>query len=131
MKKYDNFCASLLNMKEIYNYEEPFDAVILTGLVGLYELCFEQSWKMMKEILEEHGYAESATGSPKIILKTAYKAGLIQDEALWLRALQERNNVTHSYNQKIALEIVVQAKRDFYDMFCALKEEVEENWLSY
>lgn len=28
MKKYDNFCASLLNMKEIYNYEEPFDAVI-------------------------------------------------------------------------------------------------------
>lgn len=103
----------------------------MTGLVGLYELCFEQSWKMMKEILEEHGYAESATGSPKIILKTAYKAGLIQDEALWLRALQERNNVTHSYNQKIALEIVVQAKRDFYDMFCALKEEVEENWLSY
>lgn len=131
MKKYDNFCASLLNMKEIYNYEEPFDSVILTGLVGLYELCFEQSWKMMKEILEEHGYAESATGSPKIILKTAYKAGLIKDEALWLRALQERNNVTHSYNQKIALEIVAQAKRDFYDMFCALKEEVEENWLSY
>ena len=49
MKKYDNFCSSLLNLKEIYNYEEPFDSVVLTGMAGLYELCFEQSWEMMKK----------------------------------------------------------------------------------
>lgn len=53
-------------MKEIYDYEEPYNTVILTGLVGLYEICFEQSWKMLKEILEAHGYEEGATGSPKI-----------------------------------------------------------------
>ena len=129
MKKYENFCAALSNMKEIYNYKEPYDNVILTGLVGLYELCFEQSWKMMKELLENHGYEEGATGSPKIILKTAFSAGMIKDEELWLRALQERNNVMHSYNQRIALEIVARAKADLYDMFCALKKEIEENWL--
>lgn len=129
MKKYENFCASLKNMKEIYDYEEPYNTVVLTGLVGLYEICFEQSWKMMKEILEAHGYEESATGSPKIILKTAYKAGMIKDEEAWLRALQERNNVTHSYNQKIALGIVRQAKSIFYDLFVQLKEEVDKNWL--
>jgi hypothetical protein len=56
MKKYENFCASLKNMKEIYDYDEPYNTVVLTGLVGLYEICFEQSWKMMKEILEIHGY---------------------------------------------------------------------------
>lgn len=90
---------------------------------------FEQSWKMMKEILEIHGYAEGATGSPKIILKTAYKAGMIRDEEQWLRALQARNNVTHSYNQKIALGIIADAKEEFYQMFCELKTEIEENWL--
>ncbi len=129
MKKYENFCASLKNMKEIYDYEEPYNTVVLTGLVGLYEICFEQSWKMMKEILEAHGYEEGATGSPKIILKTAYKAGMIKDEEAWLRALQERNNVTYSYNQKIALGIVRQAKSTFYDLFVQLKEEVDKNWL--
>lgn len=129
MKKYDNFCASLSNMKEIYKYKEPYDTVILTGLVGLYEICFEQSWKMMKDILESHGYEEGSTGSPKIILKTAYKAGMIKNERLWLRALQERNNVAHSYNKKVALGIVSQAKDNFYDMFCALKKEVEDKWL--
>ena len=109
MRKYENFCNALSNMKDIYNYEEPYDNVVITGLVGLYEICFEQSWKMMKEILEIHGYAEGATGSPKIILKTAYKAGMIRDEEQWLRALQARNNVTHSYNQKIALGIIADA----------------------
>ena len=129
MRKYENFCNSLSNMKDIYNYEEPYDNVVLTGLVGLYEITFEQSWKMMKEILQNHGYEEGATGSPKIILKTAYKAGMIKDEELWLRALRARNNVTHSYNQKIALGIVNEAKTEFYKMFVELKEEVENGWL--
>jgi nucleotidyltransferase substrate binding protein (TIGR01987 family) len=129
MKKYENFCKALLNMKDIYKYDEPYDTVVLTGLVGLYEICFEQSWKLMKEILEIHGYEESATGSPKLILKTAYKAGMIKDEELWLQALQERNNVAHSYNQKIALGIVICAKENFYQMFCQLKNEIDENWL--
>ena len=129
MRKYENFCNALSNMKDIYNYKEPYDNVVLTGLVGLYEITFEQSWKMMKEILQNHGYEEGATGSPKIILKTAYKAGMIKDEELWLRALQARNNVTHSYNQKIALSIVSEAKTEFYKMFVDLKEEVESVWL--
>ena len=129
MKKYENFCASLKNMKEIYDYDEPYNTVVLTGLVGLYEMCFEQSWKRMKEILEIHGYEEGATGSPKIILRTAYRAGMIKNEDAWLSALQERNNVTHSYNEKIALEIVRQAKAIFYDLFVQLKDEIDKNWL--
>ena len=129
MKKYENFCQALINMKDIYNYEEPYDNVVLTGLVGLYEITFEQSWKMMKEILQNHGYQEGATGSPKIILKTAYKAGMIKDEDLWLKALRERNHVTHSYNQNIALSIISQAKEKFYDMLCQLKKEIDENWI--
>ncbi len=35
MKKYDNFCNALANLNDIYKYEEPYDNVILTGLVGL------------------------------------------------------------------------------------------------
>ena len=129
MKKYEKFYMALDNLKDIYNYEEPYDNVVLTGLVGLYEICFEQSWKMMKEILELHGFEEGATRSPKIILKTAFKAGMIKNEELWLQGLQARNNVTHSYNQNIALGIVKDAKEKFYDMFVELKREIEENWL--
>lgn len=129
MKKYDNFLSTLVNLQEIYKYEEPYGKVELTGLVGLYEVCFEQSWKALKEILEDNGFEESRTGSPKMIIKTAFKAGIINDEELWLTALNDRNNVAHSYNEAIALEIVRNTKAYYYEMFCAMKKEVETNWL--
>ena len=129
MKKFDNFCSALNNLKDIYNYEEPYENVILTGLVALYEICFEQSWKAMKEILEHDGVPESQTGFPRQILKLAYQMGLIKDEELWLAALKMRNNVAHSYNHAVALDIVDETKDKFYEMFCELKRNMEENWI--
>ena len=126
MKKYDNFKAALKNLKDIYRYDEPYDNVVLTGLVALYEICFEQSWKAMKEILAAEGVTEAATGSPKSILKAAYKTGMISDEQLWLEALTTRNNVAHAYNSAIALQIVRDTKAKYYDMFCKLDEELAE-----
>lgn len=128
MKKFENFCSALDNLKEIYDYNEPYGNVILTGLVGLYEICFEQSWKAMKELLEEQGVSGSKTVSPRQILKSAFEAGMIQDESLWLDALSIRNNVAHAYSSQIALDIVQQVKDRYYKMFCELKREIEENW---
>lgn len=124
MKKYENFQAALRNLKDIYRYNEPYDNVVLTGLVALYEICFEQSWKAMKEILADEGVTEAATGSPKSILKAAFKAGMITDEQLWLEALATRNNVAHAYNSAIALQIVRDTKSKYYEMFCLLDEEL-------
>ncbi len=129
MKKYENYCRTLNNLEEIYNYSDPYDNVIRTGLVGLYKVCFEQAWKAMKEILEQQGFAEGRTGSPKQILKTAYAAGMISDENLWLEALQARKNVSHSYNEDIALGIISDTKDKFVEMFKNLKAEMENNWM--
>lgn len=128
MKKFENFCTALKNLKDIYSYEEPYSNVVMTGLVGLYEICFEQSWKAMKEILTLNGVAESQTGSPRQILKSAYQAGIIKDEDLWLAALVSRNNVAHAYNQEIAKDIIKQTKITYYQMFEDLKMEIENNW---
>lgn len=128
MKKVENFCKALENLKEIYEHEEPYENVVLTGLVAYYSICFEQAWKAMKEILEDAGYPESSTGSPKQILKVAYKAGLIEDEQAWQQALVSRNNVAHSYNESVALDIVRKTKDCYYDLLCKLKNEIEENW---
>lgn len=129
MKQYEIFTACLEHMKEIYEYEPPYNCVILAGIVGLFRHCFDQAWKLMQAILTAQGFVEAQTGSLKQILKLVYSAGMITDEALWLEALQARNNVAHSYNELIALEIVRGAKERYYDMFCTLKAEIEKNWL--
>lgn len=129
MKKYENFKSALNNLKDLYSYQEPYGNVEIVGMVGLYEICFEQAWKAIKEILENFGYSESATGSPRTILKTAYKAGMIDDEQLWLDALVSRNNVAHAYNEAIALDIINQTKNKYYDMFIQLSKTIEQNWM--
>lgn len=129
MKKFENFKNCLKNLKDIYDYEEPYGNVELTGLVGLFEVCFEQSWKAMKEILENNGFSEGKTGSPKQILKTAFQANMIDDEDLWLDALVSRNNVAHAYNKDIAIGIVRRTKQDYYTLFEKLEKEIEKNWL--
>ena len=80
----------------------------------------------MKEI---NGYAEGAAGSPKTILKTAFKAEMIDDEELWLDALVSKNRVAHAYNEAIALDIVSRTKDQYYDMFVRLEQTIEKEWL--
>ena len=83
----------------------------------------------MKEILENYGYSEGATGSPRTILKTAYKAGMINNEELWLEALVSRNNVAYAYNEVIAKDIIDQTKNKYYDMFMELEQTIEQHWM--
>ena len=128
MKKFENFVSAYENLKDIYDYEEPYGNVELSGLVALFEICFEQAWKAMKEILDHEG-AIARTGSPKQVLKFAYEVGMIQNEELWLNALNDRNNVSHSYNSAIALSIVKNTKEFYYTMFGDLKETIENEWI--
>ena len=44
-----------------------------------------------------------------------------------MAALNARNNVAHSYNKEIALDIIRQTKDKFYQMFEMLKIELDEN----
>ncbi len=129
MKKFENFQRALRNLEEIRKCKEPYEIFVLTGQVALFKMCFEQSWKAMKEILEYNGYDESRTGSPRSILKLAYQAGMIDNEELWVEALAARNNVSHAYNEGIAAKIVSETKAKYIDMFEALEEKVKSNWI--
>lgn len=128
MKEYENFEKALANLQDIYKYEEPYDNVVLTGLVGLFEICFEQSWKLMKKILEDQGFQDAKTGSPKMVIKLAYSVKMISDEDKWLDALLSRNNVTHAYNNNVAKEIVKKTKNIYVELFSKLRKEIETNW---
>ena len=47
----------------------------------------------------------------------------------WKPCRRATNNVAHSYNERIALSIVEQTKESFYPMFCALCDEMAQNWI--
>ncbi|MDE6729340.1 MAG: nucleotidyltransferase substrate binding protein [Oscillospiraceae bacterium] len=128
MKKYDNFCKALANLKEGSDLEEPYSVVEQTGIVGLFEICFEQSWKLMKEILEEHGRSDAKSGSPKAILKIAYQCGMIDNCEDWLELLESRNILAHTYSDEQALSVIRKLKSEYLFLFEHLKQILDEKW---
>ncbi|MCH5185342.1 MAG: nucleotidyltransferase substrate binding protein [Oscillospiraceae bacterium] len=129
MKKYDNFCKSFANLKEGSMLEEPYTIVEQTGIVGLFEICFEQSWKLMKEILEKHGRFEEKIGSPRAIIKIAYQCGMINNCESWIELLESRNILAHSYSDEQALYVIRKLKSDYISLFETLKNEIDSRWL--
>lgn len=129
MKKYDNFCKALANLKEGAALVEPYTVVEQTGIIGLFEICFEQSWKLMKEILEAHGRFEEKIGSPRAIIKIAYQCGMIDDCEGWIDLLESRNIIAHVYSDEQALSVIGRLKSDYLPLLEDLKQEIDDKWI--
>lgn len=125
MKKYENFCRSLANLKIGLELNEPYTIVEQTGIAGLFEICFEQSWKLLKFFLEDQGASDVKIGSPRNILKIAYSWGVIENEELWLEILGARNVLAHTYSQEQALKVIRTLKKDYITAFEKLKETMD------
>ena len=105
---------------ELYN-------LLRAGLIHVYEHTLELAWKTLKDYLEEQGFTDIT--SPKKVIRTAFANGYVKDGELWLEALDDRNLVTHDYDEDVA-ETVVECIVDKYhlmlrDLYFMLKKENE------
>lgn len=130
MKKYENFCKAFANLKSCLEISQPYSIAEQTGITGLFAICFEQSWKLMKELLEYHGYFTQKTGSPRIIIKSAYQCGMIDNESCWLDILETRNTLAHTYDEEKALAAIQKILSEYIPAFEELKQNAEENRLN-
>ena len=46
-KKVNNFRKALNNLRQVRGKQPPYDPITEAGMVSLFEICFEQAWKMM------------------------------------------------------------------------------------
>lgn len=129
VKKFKYFSKSLDNLLEGSKVEPPYSILELTGIIGLFEICFEQSWKMMKEILESHSLYPDKIASPRTIIKLSYQYGIIDDEEVWLDIQHTRNILAHTYSEEDSLETVEKIKSYYLETFLKLKVNVENNWM--
>ena len=65
-----------------------------------------------------------------MIIKEAYRLGMIHDEDAWLNALVARNHASHAYNEAIALEVIEQTQSIFLPLFQNLRQTIEQDWQS-
>lgn len=114
LQKCENFCAAVERLREgLEEYaQRPESTTLRDGVIQRFEFTFELAWKSMKEYLEDQGASPELPLS-KSVFKSAYAAGLIQDEAPWLDMLADRNLTSHVYDDAQAAKVMA-AIRDRY-----------------
>ncbi|HBE81008.1 MAG TPA: nucleotidyltransferase [Firmicutes bacterium] len=101
--KFENYTRALVKLREGILKCDENDDLDRDGLIQRFEFTFELAWKTLQAMFENEGLI--GLNSPKTVLKEALKAGLIDDEEIWLKMLTDRNSTAHIYNERMAIEI--------------------------
>ncbi len=116
INRYDAFCRCLKNLEKSRRADPRADFV-LEGTIANFNLTFDLSWKVMKDILiKKLEVLDFAIGSPREILQQAFLNRLIEDD-LWMQMLRVRNQLTHDYDGSLAAEKFEDIIHAYYGLF--------------
>lgn len=132
MSKLENFEKTLEVLRNSDRNLAKTDEVYRAGIVGIFNLTFELSWKSLKEIFETEGIGSTwEVGSPRQILKNAYAFYFIDDDQIWIQMMKSRNISIHVYNEDNIIELVARIFDEFIPEFdkllSKLKQKESEN----
>ena len=121
--KLANFNKAMDRLREGSMKMEALDDLARDGVIQRFEFTFELAWKTLKSCFEEEGLM--GLNSPKLVLREAYAAGLIQSEEVWLEMLEDRNSTAHIYSEALAIKICRQIQDRYIDCFAELAERLQ------
>ncbi len=127
MKKFEQYISNL-NVLSRAKDEDITNEFIMSGIIDKFYIQFELGWKVLKELLRYEGAAQSATGSPREIIKTAYAYFDFIDEQVWLDMLRKRNDTTHMYNEEAARELVEKILDKYIGTFITMESKIKERY---
>lgn len=110
-QNYDNTFNLLAEALKI----EDADMFQRAGMVQFFEMCFELSWKTMKDYLEEGGYVD--LNSPRDVIKKAFEIGLIEEGHNWMDILNNRNLCMEIYDKDVFTKIEVLIRDKYFILF--------------
>ena len=124
-RRFMSFCNSLDALAEA-RQRDLSDSFVLSGTSAKFSITFDLSWKVMKDILVKY-YAITGfvTGSSREVLREAYKANLISDDA-WMEMLKVRNELSHDYDCEIVKEHCNTIVEKYIDLFYDFEKVVKQ-----
>ncbi len=95
-----------------------------SGIIQAFEYSFELSWKALQKKSAREGVP---VASPKKAFEYALRAGIIQpsEEPGWIQMLEDRNLITHAYDEKIAKAILARIQKSHYQLLTNLLQRLQ------
>lgn len=127
MKKFDNY-RSALRVLEDAGSQDLDNEFIQGGIINKFAVQFELGWKLLKALLSYEGDAAAASGSPREIIKEAYRYFDFLDEGTWLEMLRERNQLAHIYDGERARELIDRIIEGYVPEFQHVERAIEARY---
>ena len=102
------------------------DRINIDATIQRFEFTIELFWKLLKKILLTKGVT---TQYPRDVLQEAYAGSLIDDEQMWIRMLDDRNQTSHTYDEDLANQIYERIKT-YTPIFRNTLMKLKEQFLS-
>lgn len=124
MKKFDNYVSHLKVLQKAPQQDRE-NEFIVSGIIDKFTIQFELGWKVLKELLICEGITVGKSGSPREIIKAAYKCFDFIDQEVWLPMLRERSNTSHIYDGEAAKKMIDRVIEEFIPEFVEVQEGIE------
>jgi nucleotidyltransferase substrate binding protein (TIGR01987 family) len=121
-QRFQNFEKAFLFFEKIIK-QESYTQVEVGGLVQAFEFTFELAWKTIKDYLYEQGIE---TTFPRAALKEAFNTQIIKDGHTWIEMLEKRNELSHTYNEEVAINAVEIIKNKYYPAVLQVYQYLKE-----
>ena len=93
------------------------------GLIQAFEFTHELAWNLLKDYFDYQG-TTGITGS-RDATREAFNKGLVSDGDIWMEMIKSRNQTSHTYNRKVADDIVKKVLSEYFPQFEALKVKMQ------
>lgn len=101
------------------------DGYVLSGLLSKFKIAFDVSWKLMKDVLvDEYAIVDFPKGSPREVIAQAFYNGIIANDAIWLRMLKLRNQLSHMYDGELAEDAARTVIGEFIPALAGFEDEM-------
>lgn len=95
----EQFGQALTRLDEVLQRSPELDDIVIDATIQRFEFTIELCWKSLKRKLAIEGIE---TTTPRTTLQQAFVANWIDNEAIWLEMLKDRNLTSHTYREEQA-----------------------------
>ena len=125
-QRFSNYKKALAKLGEAVHLDtqRSLSELERQGIIQAFEFTHELAWKVMQDFFIYQGNTE-LRGS-RDATRQAFSADLITDGDSWMEMIKNRNLTSHTYNEEISGEIYRNIVYDFYPLFLAFQEKMEQ-----
>ena len=123
LQRFQNFQQAVAKLKN-YVGQNKLNELEQQGLIQAFEYTFELAWKTLQDLIILRGHKDII--GPRPVIEQCFKDQIIQDGQVWMEMLKDRNLTSHTYSQKITLEIVEHIQKKYLMSFIQVEEKLDQ-----